>query len=132
MYAANSEYERENSITFESTSVSRIIFIFHQSRAQEHLTNSVAYTASINAKVVTAIPTAGPFSTAIRGFGKSINVSIKSLTKVMLKLNLVIYFKQLFWIGRKRFPYNYLTGALLIHYLVLDGLLSVLSCSWQN
>lgn len=68
-----------------------MFLVFSFSRAQEHLiTDSVAYTASISAKVVTAIPMAGPFNTAIRGLGKSINVSMKSLTKVMLKLNLVI------------------------------------------
>jgi len=86
--ATNSKYETEK---IQLILNQQVFLVFSFSRAQEHLiTDSVAYTASISAKVVTAIPMAGPFNTAIRGLGKSINVSMKSLTKVMLKLNLVI------------------------------------------
>ncbi len=88
MCATNSKYETEK---IQLILNQQVFLVFSFSRAQEHLiTDSVAYTASISAKVVTAIPMAGPFNTAIRGLGKSINVSMKSLTKVMLKLNLVI------------------------------------------
>lgn len=43
------------------------------------LTLSVAYTISNSPRMVTEIPTAGPFTTATRGFGKSIKQSTKSL-----------------------------------------------------
>ena len=50
------------------------------------LTRSVAYTASINPRIVHAIPNAGPFTTPMIGLGKS----IRELTKLLKKKNNII------------------------------------------
>ena len=60
-----------------------------RNKINNRFTRSVAYTASINPKMVQPIPTAGPFTTAISGFGKS----MKELTK-LLNRKVILYTRE--------------------------------------